>query len=93
MKKTFYPILLSIALICSVTVPTIEAAASTKSKVKVVQYKNCKEINALYTGGIAKDATVKNKGGKTKYKPFISAELYKLNKKSDRDNDGIACER
>ena len=25
--------------------------------------------------------------------PFVSAELYKLNSKSDRDKDGIACER
>ncbi|WP_274310450.1 excalibur calcium-binding domain-containing protein [Solibacillus daqui] len=82
---------MSVALIGSVTISTIEAEASTK--VKIVEYKNCKEINAIYSGGIAKSATVKNVGGKTKYKPFVSAELYAKNNKSDRDNDGIACER
>lgn len=91
MKKYIYPIFLSISLIGSVTFPTIGAEASTKGK--IVEYKNGKEINAIYSGGIAKSATVKNTGGKTKHKPFVSAELYAKNKKSDRDNDGIACER
>ncbi|PEL08324.1 excalibur calcium-binding domain-containing protein [Bacillus sp. AFS017336] len=57
------------------------------------EYKNCKEINAKYKGGIARSSSVKNKGGKTKYKPFVSKALYDANKKSDRDHDFIACER
>lgn len=66
---------------------TIEA----KSKAKV--YKNCTELNKDYKGGVAKSASVKNKGGKTRYKPYVSKELYKANEKKDRDKDGIACER
>ncbi|AIQ11944.1 excalibur calcium-binding domain-containing protein [Paenibacillus durus] len=57
------------------------------------RYQNCKALNADYPGGVAKAAGIKNKGGKTKYKPLVSKALYEANKKSDRDKDGIACER
>jgi len=36
---------------------------------------------------------VKNKGGKTKYKPYVSKSLYDANTKLDRDKDYIACEK
>ncbi|BBH19739.1 hypothetical protein Back11_10840 [Paenibacillus baekrokdamisoli] len=51
------------------------------------------ELNKVYKGGVARSSSAKNKGGKTKYKPFVSKEIYDANKKSDRDNDMIACER
>lgn len=88
MKKTFSRILISFG---SLTLPTIEVEANTK--VKAIAYKNCTELNKVYKGGVAKDAKVKNVGGKTNHAPFVSAEIYNLNKKSDRDKDGIACER
>lgn len=56
-------------------------------------YKNCTELNKDYNGGVAESASTKNKGGKTKYKPHVSKELYNANKSKDRDKDGIACER
>nr|WP_054955109.1 excalibur calcium-binding domain-containing protein [Paenibacillus dakarensis] len=59
----------------------------------VKTYKNCTELNRDYKGGVARSASVKNKGGKTKYKPFVSKALYDANKKSDRDKDFIACEK
>ncbi|MEK4029203.1 MULTISPECIES: excalibur calcium-binding domain-containing protein [Bacillaceae] len=71
--------------VSAVTPSTVDAAAKS--------YKNCTELNKSYQGGVAKDAKVKNKGGKTKYKPTVSAALYKSNSKLDRDKDGIACER
>ena len=55
-------------------------------------FKNCTELNKVYPGGVAKPGAV-NKGGATKKEPTIDAALYKANKKSDRDNDGIACEK
>lgn len=91
MKKLISPILIGIALIGSLSISTIEVEANTKAKPKT--YSNCKELNQIYPGGVAKNAQVKNQGGKTKYKPFVSAQVYKLNSKSDRDKDGIACER
>lgn len=56
-------------------------------------FSNCTELNKVYKGGVAKAANVKNKGGKTKYTPFVSKEIYDANVKSDRDKDGIACEK
>ncbi len=73
--------------------PTIGSTGVVEAKEKVVTYKNCKELNKVYKGGVARSASVKNKGGKTKYKPYVSKELYDANKKSDRDKDFIACER
>lgn len=64
-----------------------------EAKTTIITYKNCTEMNKVYLGGVSRAASVKNKGGKTKYKPFVSMALYDANKKSDRDNDFIACER
>jgi hypothetical protein len=55
-------------------------------------FKNCSELNKVYKGGVALPGAY-NQGGATKYKPKFSAALYAANKKSDRDRDGIACEK
>jgi hypothetical protein len=56
------------------------------------KFKNCTELNKVYPGGVAKPGAV-NKGGATKNQPTVNAALYKANIKSDRDKDGIACEK
>lgn len=81
---------LSLTIAFSVLFNTSQVEAA---KIKIVTYANCKELNKVYPGGVARSASVKNKGGKTKYKPFVSQALYDANKKSDRDKDLIACER
>lgn len=87
MKKITMAII-SGALLLGVTVTTpVQTDAAAK------KYSNCAALNKDYPGGVAKDKTVTNKGGKTKYTPTVSAELYKLNASKDRDKDGIACER
>jgi hypothetical protein len=68
----------------TVSFPTANAAAKV--------FKNCTELNKVYPGGVAKPGAV-NKGGATKNEPTIDAGLYKANIKSDRDKDGIACEK
>ena len=50
-------------------------------------------MNKDYPGGVSVSKATKNKGGKTKYKPFVNEKLYKLNEARDRDKDGIACEK
>ncbi len=72
---------------------TLGSAGESEAATKIVTFKNCTELNKVYKGGVARAATVKNKGGKTYYKPFVSKALYDANKKSDRDKDYIACER
>ena len=82
MKKTMT---LSIALVVALSViPISYASAKT--------FKNCTELNKVYPGGVALPGAV-NKGGATKLTPKYDKKLYTANKKSDRDKDGIACEK
>lgn len=55
-------------------------------------FKNCTELNRVYPGGVALPGAV-NAGGVTKKLPKYDKALYKANAKSDRDKDGIACEK
>lgn len=55
-------------------------------------FKNCTELNKVYPGGVALPGAV-NAGGMTKMTPKFNKALYEANKKSDRDKDGIACEK
>jgi hypothetical protein len=55
-------------------------------------FKNCTELNKVYPGGVALPGAV-NSGGVTKKEPKYDKALYNANKKSDRDKDGIACEK
>lgn len=64
--------------------------ANTYAVAKV--FKNCTELNRIYPGGVALPGAV-NAGGATKKLPKYDKALYKANVKSDRDKDGIACEK
>jgi len=64
--------------------PSADAAAKV--------FKNCTELNMVYPGGVALPSAV-NAGGVTKKVPTYNKALYLANKKSDRDKDGIACEK
>ena len=55
-------------------------------------FKNCSELNKVYPGGVALPNAV-NLGGATNLTPKYDKKLYEANKKSDRDKDGIACEK
>jgi len=55
-------------------------------------FKNCAELNKVYPGGVALPGAI-NSGGSTKKEPKYNKALYNANKKSDRDKDGIACEK
>ena len=56
------------------------------------EFKNCTELNRVYPGGVALPGAV-NSGGNTKKLPKYNKALYLANQKSDRDKDGIACEK
>ena len=87
MKKLIRATIAGIALFTLSIAPSETADAAPK------KFKNCTELNKTYKGGVAKTTTTKNKGGKTKYKPYANSSLYEANKSKDRDKDGIACER
>jgi hypothetical protein len=80
--KKFYLVGLILGLL--VANPTANAAEKV--------FKNCTELNKLYPGGVALPGAV-NAGGETKKEPKYDKALYNANKKSDRDGDGIACEK
>ena len=68
------------------------AAFPSSSNAAAKNFKNCTELNKVYPGGVALPGAV-NAGGATKKTPKYDKALYDANKKSDRDGDGIACEK
>jgi hypothetical protein len=78
---------ISLSLIFSLLIPTVSSANAAAKK-----FKNCTELNRIYPGGVALPGSV-NAGGATKKEPKYDKALYTANKKSDRDGDGIACEK
>ena len=78
---------ISLSLVLSLLIPTLSQANAAAKK-----FKNCTELNKVYPGGVALPGAV-NAGGATKKEPKYDKALYTANKKSDRDGDGIACER
>ncbi|MGQ0632060.1 MAG: excalibur calcium-binding domain-containing protein [Sporichthyaceae bacterium] len=79
-------------LVIGLGVPAAEAAGSAKT------YANCTEMQKKYPHGVGKKGARDRISGKyvpgksvTNFK--VSAALYKANIKSDRDQDGVACEK
>ncbi len=68
------------------------ALSGTSANAAAKVFKNCTELNKVYPGGVALPGAV-NAGGMTKLPPKFDKKLYEANKKSDRDKDGIACEK
>jgi hypothetical protein len=80
-------VVISLSLIFSLLIATVSLANATAKK-----FKNCTELNKIYPGGVALPGSI-NVGGATKKEPKYDKALYAANKKSDRDGDGIACEK
>ena len=78
---------ISLSLIFGLLIPTVSLANAAAKK-----FKNCTELNKIYPGGVALPGSI-NVGGATKKEPKYDKALYTANKKSDRDGDGIACEK
>lgn len=76
--------LLILSLLMLLSIPNSQAAARV--------FKNCSELNKVYPGGVALPGSI-NFGGATKKAPKYNKALYIANQKSDRDKDGIACEK
>jgi hypothetical protein len=69
------------------------SAANASIPFAAKKYANCTALNKDYPGGVSKSSKTKNKGGKTKKTPKVSASIYAANSKMDRGKDGIACEK
>lgn len=70
-------------------------SAATGKVQRAVTYPNCTALNRVYPNGVGKPGARDRVSGKTKPVTnfLVSAQLYQANAKSDRDKDGIACEK
>ncbi|MEY3341274.1 MAG: hypothetical protein RLZZ269_1185 [Actinomycetota bacterium] len=60
------------------------------------KYANCKSLQKDYPSGVSRAVDVVDKGRKPGAPgplPIVNPDVYNLNKKLDRDKDGIACEK
>ena len=75
-------------------VDRVAAAAPAKAPA-AKKYANCTALNRVYPHGVGKSGAVDRVSGKTKpVKNFTKNNaVYAANAKSDRDKDGIACEK
>lgn len=74
--------------------PFVVATPAHAAAPKPKAYANCTALNKVYSHGVAKARTVVDKTTGVKVRNFtVDAKTYALNTKSDRDKDGIACEK
>ena len=57
------------------------------------RYANCTALNAVYPHGVGRSGAVDKTSGTPVTTFYRNTSLYNLNTKSDRDKDGIACEK
>ncbi|MEO5981828.1 MAG: excalibur calcium-binding domain-containing protein [Pedococcus sp.] len=88
-----YVAALAVSLLSSGFVLATSVPASAAPKPKA--YKNCTELNKVYKHGVGRPGAKDKVGRRSKRVTnfTVSAATYKLNTKSDRDKDGIACEK
>lgn len=74
-----------VALFLSVATQAMNVGAYAKTDPN--KFKNCTELKKVYPKGVAKDAKSAQQSGAT-----LNPKVYLVNKSSDRDKDGSACE-
>lgn len=67
-------------------------SSTAAEAVKIKKFKNCTAMNKVYPHGVAKRGYDKTATGLTG-EPFVNTKLYNKNSGSDRDKDGVACEK
>ncbi|MCD9198383.1 excalibur calcium-binding domain-containing protein [Aeromicrobium wangtongii] len=80
--------------VCTVAVVGLGVVATTSpAEAANKTYKNCTALNKAYPHGVGKPGARDKTSGKPVTNFTRSAAIYKKNTKSDRDKDGIACEK
>jgi hypothetical protein len=76
------------------TSPQAGKAPAAVSAPMAKEFKNCTALNKKYPHGVGRSKSVRDQTSGTPVTNFkVSKALYKANSKSDRDKDGIACEK
>ncbi len=81
--------LIGSAVLCSATILVVASPADAANKT----YKNCTALNKDYKHGVGKPGAKDKTSGRPVTTFKKSKAIYDKNKKSDRDKDGIACEK
>ena len=102
-RTRVFALALGLALIGPIGATAVSAAptpAATSSQVSVARFgattfANCTALNKKYKHGVGKTGAKDKVSGASKpVKNFaVNTKVYNKNKKSDRDKDGIACEK
>jgi len=89
MKKPLHAVVAT-ALLLGLSIGTTAAADAA---VRPKDYPNCKALNKVYKHGVGRKGAHDKTSG-TPVKNFTrNNKVYRLNDESDRDKDGIACEK
>ena len=79
-------------LIAAMTAPLFLAMAAP-SHGAAKTYKNCTALNQAYPHGVGRTGARDQTSGTPVTNFKVSNSLYAANRRSDRDGDGIACEK
>ena len=87
-------VLLPAAVVAAPLGLVADASAASVSAPMAKHFKNCTALNKMYPHGVGKSKNVKDHTSGTPVTNFkVSKALYLANEGSDRDKDGIACEK
>ncbi len=79
-----------LAAVTMAAVPLVVFAAPANA---ATEYRNCTALRADYPHGVGKAGAVDSTSGTPVTNFYVDDDLYNANTKSDRDKDGIACEK
>lgn len=73
---------------------SLNATVLVKVYPSIKRYANCTDLTKVYLHGVGRSSTVVDRTTGVRVRDFyVSKALYDLNVGSDRDKDGIACEK
>lgn len=73
--------------------PTPPSTSSPPATPSARRFANCTELNAVYPHGVARTGGADQTSGKPVTTYTVDDAVYEVNKGSDRDGDGVACEK
>jgi hypothetical protein len=81
-----------LAALAVLSTPVV-VASSAEAGPRPKAYKNCTALNKVYKHGVGRTNAKDRTSGKPVRNFTRNNAVYNLNTKSDRDKDGIACEK
>lgn len=82
-----------VAAVLMSLVPVMGVCVSAEAATKARTFKNCTELNKVYPHGVGRPGARDRTSGTPVTNFKRSTPLYNANQKSDRDKDGVACEK